>query len=166
MIYVIGNMNGHVKIGITSGHLKVRLHAIQNGNPLKLSVLKSWELPSKADDVRAEAQLHKQLRRYRESGEWFFLSPWGLQWLLDRDLHDFEKDPDGNEPRVMHFKDTPLMQDVRPPRRPTMDQYIARMSDETRAEWEANEWKEDTFYWCQLTIDTAYDLAMSYTSQE
>lgn len=106
MLYAIGSESGSVKIGITE-NFGSRFNAIQTGNPEKLSVLKTWELPSREHDKFAETMLHWQLARYRQNGEWFYLSKQGIDWLLRRIPSDFT-DPVEEDIVQLEFEDAPL----------------------------------------------------------
>lgn len=104
MLYAIGDESGNMKIGI-SENVNVRFNAIQTGNPEKLYLYQHWNLGSREADKKAETQLHWQLARYRESGEWFHLSPMGIDWLIRRVASDFTGKEKVNQ---MSFSDAPL----------------------------------------------------------
>lgn len=104
MLYAIGSESGNMKIGITES-LDVRFNAIQTGNPEKLYLYQYWELGSREADKMAETQLHWQLARYRQNGEWFHLSPQGVDWLVRRVASDFVGREQASQVR---FADAPL----------------------------------------------------------
>lgn len=104
MLYAIGSESGNMKIGITDS-LDVRFNAIQTGNPEKLYLYQYWELGSREADKSAETQLHWQLARYRQNGEWFHLSPQGVDWLIRRVASDFTGKEQASQVR---FVDAPL----------------------------------------------------------
>lgn len=100
MIYVIGNEDGYVKIGITSGSIQSRLRSIQTGSSTKLHVIRTWEPTGKNADRIGEETLHKQFGHYRVSGEWFDLPPEGIDWILACPKDHFDQ----KEVPAMRFK--------------------------------------------------------------
>lgn len=82
MIYVVGNEDGYVKIGITSGSIQSRLRSIQTGSSTKLHVVRTWEPTGENSDRIGERMLHRQFRYYRTNGEWFHLPQEGIDWIL------------------------------------------------------------------------------------
>ena len=73
MIYFIQQgQDGPVKIGTISGNnaasVSHRLMALQGGNPTKLRIIGFCH-----GGEKEEIMLHKEMRRYRISGEWFAL---------------------------------------------------------------------------------------------
>lgn len=72
---------GSIKIGIT-GNLQDRLRSIQNGNPLQLSVIYSFECESfKASKI--EKRLHEKFEQFRLKGEWFHPHSFILKTIED-----------------------------------------------------------------------------------
>lgn len=102
MIYVIGNEDGYVKIGITSGSIERRLRAIQTGSSTKLHVVRTWEPTGENSDRIGERILHRLFRYYRANGEWFHLPQEGIDWILGCAPDYFNQ----KEVSEMRFKDT------------------------------------------------------------
>jgi hypothetical protein len=72
-IYVIGTASsGPLKIGVAK-NVRARLGGIQNGNPARLEVLFSSEVPF-VDAPAIERRSHALLKAYRLTGEWFDVS--------------------------------------------------------------------------------------------
>jgi hypothetical protein len=72
-VYVIKDGEFY-KIGIAVDP-KARITLLQTGNPRKLTLLHYWQ----SDNPRKEeAKIHKRLRRFRVSGEWFKLPDWHM----------------------------------------------------------------------------------------
>jgi len=70
MIYFIGQDWDHpVKIGIAKNP-KSRLGQLQTGNPSRLKILDTYE-PKGVDDCDVEKRMHKAIKEYRLTGEWF-----------------------------------------------------------------------------------------------
>src|SRR5262245_49110706 len=69
-VYAIGDGNGAVKVGKTTGHPKERLEALQTGNPRRL-VLLAYTYQY------TEAEAHRRMSRLaqRMEGEWWELVP-------------------------------------------------------------------------------------------
>jgi hypothetical protein len=80
MIYAIESKLGYVKIGVTD-NLKRRISGIQSGHPVKLKIITTWDLEDEELERRVEQRLHRQLARYKTSGEWFKLSLEGRVWV-------------------------------------------------------------------------------------
>lgn len=68
-LYVLGTEDGYIKIGITNDeNINNRVRNLQVGNPKKINVLFFEERPAAE---KAEKYLHKEFRKYRQTGEWF-----------------------------------------------------------------------------------------------
>lgn len=65
MIYVITDGYENYKIGTTK-NIKQRVNSLRTGNAAKLTVLFTFE-----GDSKTEKAIHKELKAYRKSGEWF-----------------------------------------------------------------------------------------------
>lgn len=65
MIYVIDDGFANYKIG-TTNNIKQRVKSLRTGNAAKLRVLFTFD-----GDRKTEQAIHKELRVYRKSGEWF-----------------------------------------------------------------------------------------------
>lgn len=65
MIYVIDDGSENYKIG-TTNNIKRRVNSLKTGNAAKLKVLFTFE-----GDRKTEQAIHKELKSYRKSGEWF-----------------------------------------------------------------------------------------------
>ena len=76
MIYFIKSESGHVKIGHTDNDIESRLYMLQNGNPFKLTVLKTID----ADSLQ-ETLIHRKFKKYRCEGEWFLLNQEILEYI-------------------------------------------------------------------------------------
>lgn len=71
MIYVVQRPdNQAVKIGYTSGKVKRRVSSLQTSCDVKLEVLMS-----ERGTRTLETNIHKKLKQYRKSGEWFEWNP-------------------------------------------------------------------------------------------
>lgn len=79
--------DGPIKIGFTSGKVRVRLEALQTGNPYRLRVV--WE--TYATQTR-ETQLHERFAAYRMQGEWFEAKP--IELYLE-DIKELRGMPEG-----------------------------------------------------------------------
>ena len=67
-IYVIGN-DTHQKIGI-SKHPEKRVKQLQTGNPIKLKIHRTIEVPDDRAEM-VERLMHKEMSHKKRSGEWF-----------------------------------------------------------------------------------------------
>jgi len=68
---------GYYKIGITN-HLKRRLTAINNGNARRVY----YKFVKRIDEAGVvEKKIHKELKKNRKDGEWFYLWFWQT-WIL------------------------------------------------------------------------------------
>jgi len=72
-IYII-KCDKFCKIGISSTP-DDRLLNLQVGNPVKLTLFKSLEIPKGMDASIMESECHKELSQYHERGEWFRRAP-------------------------------------------------------------------------------------------
>jgi hypothetical protein len=67
--YVYAIYDGaYIKVGRSGAHPMERLHALQTGNPRRLTLL-GWHLGV------LESRMHKRLWRWHVSGEWFEAGP-------------------------------------------------------------------------------------------
>lgn len=66
MIYIIQSANGYVKIGYTNRDVKERLSSIQCCSPLKLEIIKIYDMERGYERV-----LHRYLAKFKVHGEWF-----------------------------------------------------------------------------------------------
>lgn len=69
MIYCIMSRSGHIKIGYVKQNLFRRFRLIQVGNPHPVTLI-----GLQAGDRKREAEVHRQLAKWRYRGEWFHQS--------------------------------------------------------------------------------------------
>lgn len=69
-VYVVGEAEGPVKVGYTSGKLSVRLYQLSRDAGKPLTLLASWPVHQYVADV-AERYAHHLLRDKHMHGEWF-----------------------------------------------------------------------------------------------
>lgn len=131
MIYVMKSSLGYVKIGITSKDTKRRVREIQTGHPGELEIVKTWELGNIELERQAERRLHKQLAKYKVSGEWFSLPLEGRTWLyfVDSDYLRLgcSKEKDFSKPD--HFEEYPI-------RRKDIEEILEFLSYDMQCHWE------------------------------
>jgi hypothetical protein len=72
-VYVIGTKGGPVKIGY-SNNPEFRLHQIQTGQPMRVSVLRTFAVPSKRMGNSIETRCFELLRERRMNGEWYAIN--------------------------------------------------------------------------------------------
>lgn len=77
-IYIIQNKAGEIKIGKSDKPIK-RLAQLQTGNSHKLKLL----AVVKTKDKYLERRLHSMFFFHKKHGEWFNLTPNGIELLLD-----------------------------------------------------------------------------------
>jgi Meiotically up-regulated gene 113 len=68
-VYIIADGYCH-KVGIANDVAR-RLATLQTGHPNKLTLVRSFQLPSRAAAMAVESESHDWLARYRVGGEWF-----------------------------------------------------------------------------------------------
>jgi hypothetical protein len=68
-VYIIADGYCH-KVGIANDVTR-RLATLQTGHPNKLTLVRSFELPSRGAAMAVESESHDWLARYRVGGEWF-----------------------------------------------------------------------------------------------
>ena len=84
MIYfVLDELPGAVKIGLTHVDIEQRLSGLQVGNPRKLKLLGVTD-----GNRTTEARLHARLEPHRISGEWFDIHSKDVQHVLLRELNE------------------------------------------------------------------------------
>jgi hypothetical protein len=71
-IYVIGQKNGPVKIGVTTS-VDGRLSSIKTGCPFPIKVWFLYPCFDRDEAIRKEKMLHDDLAQFRLEGEWFDL---------------------------------------------------------------------------------------------
>lgn len=69
-VYFFTDDHGHIKIG-KANNVYFRLCELQTGNPYKLRILLSVQLPSEEHAYQLEQALHRQFQKDRMEGEWF-----------------------------------------------------------------------------------------------
>jgi len=89
-IYVIGT-DDKQKIGI-SGDVHQRLRTLQTGNPEKLVIHHTIEVPSSRSRL-IERMIHKEFSYLRLKGEWFSMTPEKAKLLLDFASISWTDDP-------------------------------------------------------------------------
>jgi hypothetical protein len=89
-LYVIGCLNGPVKVGISSSPY-VRMMSFQTGCPLKLELLHAEPMRNRAHALLHERMFHDVYEQDRIQGEWFSLHPElaieGIETSLDHEAH-------------------------------------------------------------------------------
>lgn len=74
LVYIIKS-GKYYKIGMTRGNLDTRLKSIQTGSPYKIEIIHTIKT---ASPEKLEAELHRQFKGKRLSGEWFDLNQFDI----------------------------------------------------------------------------------------
>lgn len=82
-LYFIKDKHGNTKIGI-SNNVYARLSTLQIGNADKLDVVDSIGPMSRKDALLLEKELHNKFNMSHVSGEWFDITDWEIQDIINR----------------------------------------------------------------------------------
>jgi Meiotically Up-regulated Gene 113 (MUG113) protein len=86
-IYLIASGDDRVKIG-RSKRPKKRVVSVRCGSPDGATLVAQWQVGGPAEAAHTEKIIHKTLKDFRTSGEWFSLKPHAAQAICQALLRD------------------------------------------------------------------------------